>query len=99
MSPLSVKRAFAPLFLSVCTKHSGGMYRRHPGAMVERYIHDIKMVVQAYVPYSDKYVFIVRSMYSRTYTFLSVTIAVTPAVAMGRSGSLTECRVGRSSSS
>ena len=33
------------------------------------------------------------------YTFLAMTTAVANAVAMGRSGSLTECRVSRSSSS
>ena len=35
----------------------------------------------------------------QTYTFLAMTTAVARAVAMGRSGSLTECRVGWSSSS
>ena len=35
----------------------------------------------------------------QTYTFLPITIAVAQTVAMGRSGSLTESRVGGSSSS
>ena len=35
----------------------------------------------------------------QTYTFLPITIAVARNIAMGRSGSLTECRVGGSSSS